>query len=102
MKVGQDIAPTMIRLWAASEEKLATMASEVAVSFEPDVATRLARCLPTLTSMWRAAPSASFPIGFPTYRFDTERMDWLPVELLDGEGSFFFGSYWPEYRVVAD
>jgi len=100
--VPQNNAPSAVFLHGSNDDDLAAVATRACVPFEADCAGRMLRCLPTLTSLYRAAPPAGLPHGFDTKRFDPESMMWQPVEAVEGNGSFLFDAYRPEYRVVHD
>lgn len=99
--IAQDLAPSVVELHGTTAEQLATLAGRAGLAFEPDVGSRLGRCLPSLDSMYRAAPDAFLPLGFPIRRFDPTKLDWQPVQKVESDGSFLFDSYRPEYRIVA-
>jgi len=100
--VPQNDAPSAVFLHGSNDDDLAAVAVHASVPFEADCAGRMLRCLPTLTSLYRAAPSAGLPCGFDTKRFDPESLTWQTVDAAEGDGSFLFDAYRPEYRVMHD
>jgi hypothetical protein len=99
--IEQSLAPSVIQVDGGSEEALAELSAHTDVPFEPSVAGRLLRCLPSLASLLRAAPIAHHFSGFGARRWDVGRLEWLPIEEPEGDGAFFFDSYRPEHRFVS-
>ncbi len=98
----QRLAPSAVVIRAKDNSTLEQLASRIKLRFEPDAGTRLGMCLPSLASMRASAPLASLPSGFPVKQFDVEALDWVPVDQAQGDGSYWFECYRPEYRVVSN
>ncbi len=94
-------APAVIEIGDANEAALAVIASQAGVHLEVQLADRLLKCLPDLASLFRAAPVAALPLGFPIKRFDPARLLWLPTQSIEGDGAYLFEAFRPEYRVVS-
>lgn len=98
--VPQRYAPSVVTIHGATNQVLADIAMTAGVRFDVDLAGRILRCAPDLSSLRQSAPERSLPQGYEIKRFDTGRLEWVPVERVADDGSFAFARYRPEHRIV--
>jgi hypothetical protein len=94
------MAPTAICFEAASADVLHEMANKAGAAYQEKAANWLARVLPSLGSMYTAAPIAKEVSGFPIFRFDTANLEWQDTRHIDTDGAYKVDSYRPKYLIV--
>lgn len=76
-----------------------TIAQNLGIHSEPDLATRLAYCLPSIEDYWHLCPSEPEPVGYKMQQFDPQSLEWRDVASSEKEGFYRYEYFYPEYRL---